>query len=58
MSILTTPTPDYQGNGTKPSAQPAGLFGWLTSLFQTPTPSYKTPPEPSEPAQNAKQSKR
>jgi hypothetical protein len=58
MSILTTPTPDYQGSGTKPSTQPTGLFGWLTSLFQTRTPAYKTLPESSEQAQKARQSKR
>ena len=54
MSILSTPTPAYQGNGAQPSAQPSGLFGWLMSLFQTPTPTYQTAPEPSEQTQNAK----
>jgi hypothetical protein len=51
MSILSTPTPAYQGQETTPPQPSQGFLAWLKSLFQTPTPVYRIAPVPSEPAQ-------
>ena len=61
MSILSTQTPDYQGQGSRTPAQPSqGILGWLLSLFRTPTPVYQTAPiaQTSRPSQQAKDSER
>jgi hypothetical protein len=61
MSILHTPTPNYQGQDSMEPEQPSqGFLGWLTSLFRTPTPVYQTAPaaQPSKETQQAKQSER
>ena len=44
MNFIKTPTPPYQDQQGKQTAQPIGLFGWLASLLRTPTPAYKTAP--------------
>jgi hypothetical protein len=55
MSILHTPTPPYQGQEPgNPEQSSQGFFGWVTSLFRTPTPVYKTAPEPSDGQAQAK----
>jgi hypothetical protein len=60
MSILSTPTPDYQGQGsTRPAHMTEGLLAWLKSLFHTPTPVYRTAPVPEDgQTQKAKESAR
>lgn len=48
--MFETKTPTYAGQpaaGDKPSAAATNPCDWIAGLFRTPTPVYKTAPEPT-----------
>jgi hypothetical protein len=43
VSFTKTPTPPYRGQSNSSTPAPAtNWLAWLTSLFRTSTPAYKT----------------